>query len=319
MNNVRYINYKLEYKYNYNKVLNNKISIYNEILRYNIIINLIKLFTKEISKFKTIISYNKFNKLFKYNKLNELIQRWCWTQYNNTTILDDVIPCVSDENYNYDEFLEDFNYILNTNITVEHVIIKSLKIKVKQYLNKYYKIYSNLIKEQINLKLNIIKSDKIILIVEYNKDINLKLNFNNKSNLRIKNIISHELYDRLSIKIKKYFNDNNLKNNINYDIYIFCLIFRYSYIDSGNQQLAIDFRIKDLFKKYGVDFELFGSGINVISNNYCSLFYDIEKYFGSKGNFFNINIHSGIYWCNPPYDDRIMTKTAHKLIFQITM
>jgi hypothetical protein len=315
MNNIRYINYNLDYKYDYNKIVNNKISIYNEILRYKIINNLIKIFNKEIIKFKKNISHNKLNKIFKYNKLNELIQRWCWVQYNNNTILDDVIPYVNDNNYNYDEFLEDFNYILNTNITNDNAIIKSLKLKVKQYLYKYYKIYSNLIKESVNLKLTIKKLDKIIFIVEYNKDINIKLNIENDNNLKIKQIISYELYERLNMKIKKYFNDNfPEKKNVNYNIYIFCLVFRYSYIDSGNQQLAIDSRIKDLFKVYGVDFELFGSGINVVSNNYCSLFYDIEKYFGSKGNFYDINIYQGIYWCNPPYDDRIMTKTANKLI-----
>jgi hypothetical protein len=98
------------------------------------------------------------------------------------------------------------------------------------------------------------------------------------------------------------------------DQYIFCLVFRYSYMDSGNQQLAIHQSIKDMYKKCGVNFELFGSAINTISTNYCSLFYDIEKYFGSNGSFFDIKLDSGIYWCNPPYDDTIMTNTANKLV-----
>jgi hypothetical protein len=102
--------------------------------------------------------------------------------------------------------------------------------------------------------------------------------------------------------------------NIDCDTLIFCLIYRYSYIDAENQQLAIHKKIKDMFKTYGVNFELYGSAINVLSDNYCSLFYDIEKYFGSKGNFFNIELKSGIYWCNPPYINNLMTKTAYKLI-----
>ena len=98
------------------------------------------------------------------------------------------------------------------------------------------------------------------------------------------------------------------------DQYIFCLTFRYSYMDSGNQQLAINQSIKDMYKKCGVDFELFGSAINTISRHYCSLYYDIEKYFGSKGNFFDLNIEKGVYWCNPPYDDTIMKKTVDKIV-----
>ena len=50
------------------------------------------------------------------------------------------------------------------------------------------------------------------------------------------------------------------------------------------------FLIMLLFKSYGVNFELYGSAINALSDNYCSLFYDIEKYFGSKGNFFDIEL-----------------------------
>ena len=106
--------------------------------------------------------------------------------------------------------------------------------------------------------------------------------------------------------------DENLDNIL--DKYIFCLVFRYSYMDSGNQQLAINQSIKDMYKKCGVDFELFGSGINTISRHYCSLYYDVEKYFGSKGNFFDLNIEKGVYWCNPPYDDTIMKRTVDKLV-----
>jgi hypothetical protein len=54
--------------------------------------------------------------------------------------------------------------------------------------------------------------------------------------------------------------------------------------------------------------------MNSFSDNYCSIFYDIEKYFGSKGNFFDIELKTGIYWCNPPYIDSLMTKTAYKII-----
>lgn len=42
--------------------------------------------------------------------------------------------------------------------------------------------------------------------------------------------------------------------------------------------------------KFENQFELFASAINTYTNNYCSLFYDIEQYFGSQGNIFNYKI-----------------------------
>jgi hypothetical protein len=129
-----------------------------------------------------------------------------------------------------------------------------------------------------------------------------------KKNIIIKFHI--ELYERLYKKLEKFSNLNPDK----YEELIICLIFRYSFIDSNNQQLAINKDIKQLFKNIGVNFELFGSAINVINDYYCSLFIDIEQYFGSKGNFFDIVIKRGIYWCNPPYINMVMSKAAKKII-----
>ena len=39
---------------------------------------------------------------------------------------------------------------------------------------------------------------------------------------------------------------------------------------------------------FGLDFVCFASAINATSNNYCSIYYDVEKYFGSYGSFFNL-------------------------------
>ena len=94
-------------------------------------------------------------------------------------------------------------------------------------------------------------------------------------------------------------------------------MFRYYYMDSNNQQLAIHPKIKKLFKENKINFELFGSGINTLSDHYCSLFYDIEKHFGSKGNFFDIKLYKGIYWCNPPYIETLMSDAADLLIYHM--
>jgi hypothetical protein len=63
-----------------------------------------------------------------------------------------------------------------------------------------------------------------------------------------------------------------------------------------------------------IDGELFASAFNSYFPEYCSVYYDIEQYFGSKGSFFNVDIESGVYTCNPPYDLYMLYKTTKKLI-----
>ena len=46
------------------------------------------------------------------------------------------------------------------------------------------------------------------------------------------------------------------------------------------------------------NFECFASTINSNTLNFCSLYYDVEKYFGSVGDFFNIDIEEGVFSFN---------------------
>jgi hypothetical protein len=286
-------------------------SPYKEILRYHNINGLNEYFQMKLKE----LSHDKYNiyELFKNNscKLIELINRWCWHQYSNKTCIDNVIPYVKDNNYDYGRFIDDLNYILNiygTELAIKNndKIIIELKKLISDYLEVEYFNYS----QRTNVDLKIIK--------EY-IDIKIKLSCEYKKNT-YQVIIYSKVYTRLKTKLimfgMKYQILKNYEDNYDelLDQYIFCLVFRYSYMDSGNQQLAINQYIKDMYKKCGVDFELFGSAINTISTNYCSLFYDIEKYFGSNGNFFDIQIKSGIYWCNPPYDDTIMSNAVDKIV-----
>ena len=275
-------------KYNYvpHNLNIDKISIHKEILRSIIIKKLFKIFIYHIKQFK----FKNIKKIFKYNKLYEYCQLWCWIQYYNPTIQDSTIPYVSDENYDFKEFIEKINNILNQNITIEHPIIKDLIYSIKVFLKDSFIEFKKYQDIDIKLEKNIENNDVILSCKYEDNSYFIKINI--------------DVYNRLIHK---------LKDNID-DKYIFCLVFRYSFLDAENQQLAIHTKIKSLFKIFGVDFELFGSAINVLSNNYCSLFYDIERYFGSSGDFFDIELISGIYWCNPPYIDSLMTKTANKII-----
>ena len=273
----------------------NDTSIFKEIFRYKIIQKLIKIFIIHIKKIN-----NKYNILNKNNiknyirrKLYDYVNTWCWKQYDNTTLKDIVIPYVSDNKYNFDEFIENINYSLNTNL--DKMIFNKLIYDVKKFLKKAYIKFSKTANIDIYLDKNIIEGDIILKCNYEDKDYNLKIYKN--------------LYDRLYFKYK---NNNNDMKDVNK--YIYCLYFRYAYMDANNQQLAIHPNIKKLLKSININFELFGSGINSFSDNYCSIFYDIEKYFGSKGNFYDIEIIQGIYWCNPPYINSVMKDCAIKLI-----
>jgi hypothetical protein len=299
-------------KHTNDKTLFNKISPSFEIERYHTIHKLNNIFKKHLLKFKKIYNLTPLEK-YNYIKMLDLVNRWCWHQYNSPSSEDTVIPYLSDDNYNYDRFIYDLNYIIGSNITHDDTIIIELKKEIKTFLKKELKVLE--------------KRDQNSDIYELKKETKDDYTFFNLTyeSKTYQTSIHSKVYDKLKMKLKMF--GNGLEEEL-YDDYIFCLLFRYSYMDADNQQLAIIYIIKNMFKSYGVNFELFGSGINTICDNYCSLFYDIEKYFGSNGSFFDIQIDSGIYWCNPPYDETIMTnvgikltsilKTNSKVVFLVT-
>jgi len=230
-------------KHTNDKTLFNKISPSFEIERYHTIHKLNNIFKKHLLKFKKIYDLTSLEK-YNYTKMLDLVNRWCWHQYNSPSSEDTVIPYLSDDNYNYDRFIYDLNYIIGSNITHDDTIIIELKKETKDDYTFFNLTYES---------------------KTYQTSIHSKI------------------YDKLKMKLKMF--GNELEEEL-YDDYIFCLLFRYSYMDADNQQLSIIYIIKNMFKSYGVNFELFGSGINTICDNYCSLFYDIEKYFGSNCSFF---------------------------------
>ena len=90
---------------------------------------------------------------------------------------------------------------------------------------------------------------------------------------------------------------------------------RYKALNSGNMQLANEPELYKLLKeKCNINFELFASALNCYYDKFCSLFPDIEQYFGSVGNFNNIKLIEGDYVSNPPFDNIIMENMCTKLI-----
>ncbi len=123
--------------------------------------------------------------------------------------------------------------------------------------------------------------------------------------------------------IKKLENQNQIyckQNKIDFQPKVFenllaCLLIRYETIQAGNEQLACNpefyFEMK---KRLGFDFEMFGSAINTQYHQFGSLFYDIEKYFLSKGSFYGIECKRGKYVANPPFVNEVIEEMALKMI-----
>jgi len=102
------------------------------------------------------------------------------------------------------------------------------------------------------------------------------------------------------------------------DEYIWIILFRYNLLGSNNHQLGI---LHDILEKMrndlNLNFECFASSINSSLPNYCSIYYDVEKYFGSKGSFFNMTPISGTFSFNPPYQINVINNGIFKILHHL--
>jgi hypothetical protein len=219
------------------------------------------------------------------------------SSYDNTTMLKDIL-----EDYcKYDETIENINKKINIiicNIKKKYNNILLLLENYKKSLN-YNKYNYNIMKNQVHINNNILYKYEIttrIIIKE------------NKLKKILKNLyIPLNIYNKL---INRYSGDIN-----KIDIYIWCLIYRYQLLSSNNNQLALLPNIlKEMNNNYNLNFECFASAINSYFPNYCSIYYDIEKYFGSIGNFFNIVPVQGTFSVNPPYQKVIINLCINKIL-----
>jgi hypothetical protein len=119
--------------------------------------------------------------------------------------------------------------------------------------------------------------------------------------------IYRQLYDKI---MKRFAKDFIFDKNM----YIWCLCKRYSIISSYNNQLAVHPQtMKFIKEKMDIEIELFGSVFNTYNKLYCSMFYDIEKYFGSLGSFFDMEIIYGNFSMNPPFDNILILNAIKRL------
>jgi hypothetical protein len=107
-----------------------------------------------------------------------------------------------------------------------------------------------------------------------------------------------------------------IKTNYNINNILWCLYFRYNLLDffSGMQGSCSPQYYKHLHKTYDFEVECFGSFINHTYKYYFGLFYDLEKYFGCLGNYFNCNLIKGSYVVNPPFIVQFINNTINHIV-----
>lgn len=226
-------------------------------------------------------------------KAVELINRWCWHQYQRSS--DPVVPHVPEMlQYQFDRLVQDLRYITGRS---ENLVSERLKARLANYLAA----------EAARVRW----SGGVTDIALSKATAMNKMTLTTGKGCSYTVSIFYNMY--LKLKSKLYRSSPELTPD-QADRMIFALYFRYSYLDSGNQQLAVCDRLKELFHGLDVKMELFGSAMNTYCESYCSLFTDLESRFGSHGDFFDFDLPPGRYWCNPPFDDTIMTRAGEKIV-----
>jgi hypothetical protein len=238
---------------------------------------------------------------------------------------------------NYD-FSSD--YFFPTNYTNTDYLENTLKDLCK-YDEKIINQEDKIKRIITNLKINYRNSLKIL--DEYKNSYNYK---NNKNNYRIKKIMTNIKKNKSSEKEITFYKfeiiigfiikDKRLINILNnillpikiydklaqvftgepdlIDDYLWSIIFRYQLLGSNNHQLAVLPNImNNMNKDYNLNFECFASAINSTFKNYCSIYWDLERHFGSVGSFFNIIPLKGTFGFNPPYQKDIINLGINKI------
>ncbi len=215
----------------------------------------------------------------------------------------------------------------------EEDAIELYKSAIKN-LNKACVNCLNMISDFVNQRdENIIKSenDKISLMYEPDSELKNEL-------MKIRN--EHKVTDKLAMPLYSSQNDYIAKVIINKQHYdkclemykksnenvsdlltkLFCMVARYEIYSgntSGTQGAVPSYVFEFINKLIGVDIECFASPLNChFINNYHSVFYDTDKYFGSMGSIFGkkykkLNVkEDGFYEVNPPFINCVMDLTV---------
>ena len=252
--------------------------------------------------------------------LTNLISSWMFTLYaseNFDSVMDPFLPnnfietesleLILKDLVKYDESLKDPDKLITTLLNnLKNNFTDKLKILETYKKSKYYQDNKN--KYTIYKKEIIEKRDTYEC--RFYKFI-IKLSFEIKDKKLI------DILDYLLIpvneyeKLKSFYHDKPEKM----DELITIIIYRYQLLGSNNHQLGVKPDIMHKMKKdYNLSYECFASSINCTFNHYCSVYYDVERFFGSFGSFFNLTPISGTFGLNPPYQKEIIETSIIKAL-----
>lgn len=290
--------------------LMDKISYLLEIERrrqIEIIKNVFKIAILDFIKSKSI-DFNEYKSLEKsiLRKLSDNFNLWLFSIYGyNYNNIDSVIPSIPDE-YEYDEIYLSLKYH-KPNIT---------KIETLPFMNR--------IKVQCDKSLLEIKNSYVELTKK--KDFTIKTTKSYKEvgndkisktfiSIYIDDVYFCSMLEKIFNKLKNQYILTKIGNPSKVEYYTACCIYRHKTLGINNQSAAMpDYEKKEYVEKYDIKVELFASAFNNYCSIYCSLFYDIEKYFGSIGSYFDTNVIKGSFFINPPYIDEVMAPAMKKTI-----
>ena len=300
-----------------NQYNNTKSNVILELYKGKLYIYIIKSFINNCIK---TFGKDIFSKKKSYSRtLTNILSSWIFSlyitydysddfffpsNYENTDLLEEILK----DYVKYDPTIVDSDNKI-TNILSNLKKVYALQLKLLDIYNKsnYYFINKNnykIVKDNI-----IINNKKFIkFIIKYPFVINNSHLLNILNNI----IIPENIYNKLS---NRYNGDYNQMN-----MYIWNIIYRYQLLSSNNHQLGVLPKImKQMNIDYNLNFECFASAINCTCSKFCSIYYDLERHFGSVGSFFNIIPIEGTFGFNPPYQKDIITLGITKLFNYLEM
>lgn len=92
---------------------------------------------------------------------------------------------------------------------------------------------------------------------------------------------------------------------------LWSMLARYDTIGGAGYQAALPEAAFDVLKKlFGVTHECFASPLNQYLDSYNSAFPDTDRFFGSRGSFFDMDVNEGSFEGNPPFVEEVMAAQA---------
>ena len=314
-----YINDNIELEYNCPS--EKPLDLIIELYRGKIFCYIIKEFITDATNLLGVKIFS-IKKSF-HRTLTNLLSSWMFNLYASENFKPNIDPFLPN---NFDEvnslrlILKDLvkydDSLINTNTNIEIVLNKLIKLFQEQLvvLNAYKKsqYYSdNKNKYTVTMKEIIHKREDVnFTFYKYAIKINFEIKDKRLINILDNLLIPIDEFDKLK---NNYTGKDSLLHN-----YIWAILFRYQLLGSNNHQLGVkQTTMKQMNSDYNLNFESFASAINSTFPHYCSIYFDLEKYFGSFGSFFNLIPMKGTFGLNPPYQKEIIEMAISKALLHL--